>query len=118
MATGHPLTEEQILYVRLHFKDTTNQELADAIGASKSAVSSVQKRFGLTKTTEHNHNMGVKAGKASAKARDYKPLGLTPEVIERRVESYLKTFRLERARVTFGLPQKTRIKVKKQPIPT
>lgn len=115
MSTGHPLTEEQVKFIRINFKDHTNQEIADALGISKSAVNAVQRRYGLTKTLEHNHRMGVRAGKASAIARDNKPLGLTPEVIEKRVASYRKTFREEKARWVFGLPQRTKIKVRQQP---
>ena len=115
MSIGRPLTEEQINYIRENFKDCTNQEIADALGISKSAVSRVQKRYGLYKSPAHNHRISVKAGKASAKARNYQTFGLTPEVISRRVESYKRTFREERARATFGLPQRTKIKVKVQP---
>ena len=115
MSIGHPLTEEQIQYIRTHFSDNTNQDIADTLGISRSSVSRIQKRLHLKKSDAHNHNMGVKAGKASAIARDNKPLGLTPEVIERRVESYRKTFREERARWVFGLPQRTKMKVRQQP---
>lgn len=115
MATGHPLTEEQVLFIRKHFRNTTNQDIADAIGVSRSAVSCVQKRYGLTKSCEHNHLMGVKAGKASSAARGGKALGITPEIIGKRVESYRQTFREERARWVFGLPQRTKIRVRKQP---
>lgn len=115
MSIGHPLTDEQIIYVRKHFKDTKNQDIADALGISKSAVSRVQKKYGLSKSKEHSHLMSVKAGKASFDARGGRPLNLTPEVIAKRVETYRNTLRLERARRTFGLPQRTKIKVVRQP---
>ena len=59
--------------------------------------------------------MAIKAGKASSVSRHGLALGLTPEIIAKRVETYKKTMREERARVLFGLEQKTKMKVKKQP---
>lgn len=115
MSVGHPLTEEQIRYVCEHFSDMTNQELADAVGISKSAVSNVQKRFRLTKSEEHNRLMGSKAGKASSVARGGGHIVLTEEILAKRVASYKRTFREEHARTMFGLPQRTKIRVKKQP---
>ena len=115
MPTGHPLTEEQIAWVRRHFADMRNQDLADHLGVSKSAVCDVQKRFHLKKSEAHNSKMGRKAGLASFKVQGRMPDPTAPEIVARRVETYKRTFREERARVTFGLPQKTRIKVKRQP---
>lgn len=115
MSIGHPMTDEQLAFILEHFANMRNQDISDAIGLSRSAICRVQKTYGLRKSKEHNHNMGVKAGKASSAARGGKALGITPEVVAKRVESYRRTFREERARAVFGLPQKTKIRVKKQP---
>ena len=115
MCTGHPLTEEQILFIRKNFADMRNQDIADALGVSKSAVSNIQKRFHLRKSPEQKRRMLVLAGKASAVARDNRPLNITPEVIAKRVESYKKTFREEQVRRKWGLLQRTKIKVLRQP---
>lgn len=115
MSSGVPLTEEQVLFVRKNFSDMTNQALADAIGVSKSAVSSIQARYHLTKSPGHVNAMAVKAGKASNVARGGKTLNLTPEVIARRVASYRKTFREEQVRRRWGLKQRTKMKVLRQP---
>lgn len=113
--TGTPLTDEQVNFVRRHFSDMTNQELADAIGCSKSAVSGVQKRFRLHKSLEHRHASAVKAGKASVVARGNAPIVFTPEMLARRTASYKRTFLEEQIRYRWGLPQLTKIRVRKEP---
>ena len=115
MATGRPLTEEQVLFIRRNFADMKNQDIADALGVSRSAVSRVQKQFRLRKSQEQKRRMLVAAGKASADARENRPLNITPEVIAKRVASYKKTFREEQVRRRWGIHQLTRIKVLRQP---
>lgn len=115
MSTGHPLTEEQLRFVIENFRNMTNNDLAKAANCSRSSVCRIQRAYRLKKSSEHYHKMGVRAGKASSVSRGGRALGITPEVIEKRVASYKQTLREERARVAFGLPQKTRMKVKKQP---
>lgn len=116
MGTGHPLTEEQVLYIRRHYRDTTNKALAALVGCSRSTVCSIQRKYGLSKSEDHTHLMAVSSGHASAEARGGIALTeYTPEMIARRTETYKKTFREERARIAFGLPRKTRIKASRQP---
>ena len=115
MSTGHPLTEEQILFIRENFSGMRNQDIADALGISKATVSTVQRRFHLQKSPEQRRKMLAHAGKASAAARDNRPLNITPEVIAKRVESYKRTFREEQVRRRWGVHQLTKIKVLKQP---
>jgi len=116
MPTGHPLTEEQVLYVRRHFKDTTNRALAALVGCSTSTVSVIQRKYGLSKSEDHTHMMAVMAGTASLDARGGAALAeYTPEMIERRTATYKQHFREERARIAFGIPQKTKMKVSRQP---
>ena len=111
--TGTPITKEQLEFVLEHFSNMTNREIAKAIGLSMSTVSNVQKRYHLKKSPEHMHENFVRSGKASAKVTG--GIVLTPEMIAKRSESYLKRWREEKARVTFGLPQQTKIRVKKAP---
>ena len=115
MSTGHPLTDEQIMYIRKNFANTRNQDLADHLGVSKSAVCNIAHRFCLHKSKEHDHNMGSKAGKAAWASGNIFIIKITPEIIEKKVTTYKNIIRQERARVAFGLPQKTKIKVKRQP---
>lgn len=115
MPIGKPLTEEQITFIRRNFATMRNQDIADALGISRSGVTNVQKIYHLRKSPEFASYLAVKAGKASNLARGGKALNITPEVIEKRVASYRRTLREERARVVFGLPQKTKANVKRQP---
>ena len=111
MPTGHYLTQEQIYIIRKNFADTPNKEIAKALGISLSSVSNVQKRYHLTKSPEHDHAMHRLSGLASASS--WGKIELTPEVLEKRAASFKKTWQVEKARVAFGLPQKTKIRIRK-----
>lgn len=115
MCFGKPLTEEQVLFIRRNFADMRNQDIADAVGVSKSTVSKVQREFHLRKSPEQRLKMLAKAGKASAEARGGQHPDITPDVIARRVASYKRTFREELIRVKWGLEQRTKIRVRKEP---
>ena len=104
------------MFIRKHYKDTTNRSLAALVGCAESTVCSVQKKYGLSKSRDHVHLMAVMAGVASLDARGGAALAkYTPEMIERRTATYLKRFKEEKARTVFGLPRKTKMKVTRQP---
>ena len=115
MSAGRRITDEQILFIRKHFSNMTNQELADHLGICKASVSNVAYRFSLRKSREHDHKMGVKAWMATWSSGNFYHIEVTPEIIEKRMETYKNTYRQEKARKTFGLPQRTRMKVSRQP---
>ena len=105
------MTQEQIAFIRENFANTPNKELARFLGISSSAVSNIQRRYSLVKSKEHSKAMHRLSGLASADSLG--KIELTPEVLAKRAESFKKTWRTEKARVAFGLPQKTKIRVKK-----
>ena len=115
MSTGHPLTPEQVEYIKRNFANHTNPEIADALGISRSSVCRVQKIYRLRKSNEHYHITAVRAGKASSKARGGVALGITPEIIAKRVETFKHTLAIDRARRNWGLPQLTKAHVLRQP---
>ena len=115
MPTGIRLTDEQLNYVLDNFADMTNTELAKTIGVSRSCICNIQQRHQLKKSQEHYHLMGVKAGKASDKARGGKWPGMCQEVIDKRAATYNATRKSEEIRYKWGLPQKTKIKLRKEP---
>ena len=113
-----PMTPEQIAFIRRNFANMRNCDLAEQAGLSESSVCRVQQMYRLRKSAEHNTRMGRKAGLASLEARGGAQIcEFTPEIIAKRIASYKQTLREERARVLFGLNQKTRMKVKKEPRP-
>ncbi len=116
MSTGHPLTKEQVSYIREHYKHTPNNDIAKELGISRSTVCRVATKYHLRKTPEHYSAMGRKAGLASSESRGGACFGVyTPEIISKRVESFKRTFYEDQIRWHWGLPTKTRLKVKKQP---
>ena len=111
-----PLTQDQIDEVRRLFPHYTKHEIREMTGRGLSTIDRIQARYHLRKSTEHLHEMGVKAGKASNIARGGdNSCCYTPEVIAKRVESYKKTFREEQVRRRWGIHQLTKIKVLRQP---
>jgi hypothetical protein len=111
---GKRLTDEQIMAVVRLFPNHTKRELHDMTGVGYSSIDRIQKDNGLRKSREHLHNMGVKAGKASNIARGGKSTACyTPQAIAKRVETYKKRYREEDMRVRWGLPQLTKIRVKR-----
>lgn len=115
MPTGRRLTSKQLNYVLDNFADMTNPELAEAIGVSRSCICNIQQRYNLKKSKEHYHLMGVRAGKASDKARGGKWPGMCQEVIDKRAATYNATRKSEEIRYKWGLPQKTKIRLRKEP---
>ena len=115
---GKSISEEIVDYIRTHYADTTNKELVERLGISKTSLDRVQKRYGLKKSRSHLHAMGVKAGKASNIARGGDSSACyTPEARAKRVESYKKAFHLEEIRYKWGLTPLTKIKIRKEPRP-
>ena len=113
MPTGHYLTREQIDYIRKHFADTPNKELARELGISSSGVTNIQRKYNLRKSLDHLKAMHRLSGLASVNS-DWK-LESTPEIVAKRAASFKKRFKTEKARIAFGLPQKTKIRIRKCP---
>lgn len=108
------LPEEVVAHVIEHFKDTDNITLAKEAGCSTSSVNHIQHRYNLKKTKEHLHNEYMKCGKRARELHGNPPI--TEEAIRRRTETFLKMYREEKARCAFGLPKRTKIRVRREPI--
>ena len=113
MPSGIYLTREQIDYIRKHFADTQNKDLARDLGLSLSTITNIRKKYHLAKSPEHLKAMHRECGLASS--RRGRAIELTPDVLRKRAESFKKTYRMEKARVYFGLEQKTKIRVRRRP---
>ncbi len=107
------LPKETVAYVIAHFKDTENVTLAREAGCSPSAVNRIQHRYHLKKSKEHLHEAYSKCGKKTMEMYGHPPI--TEEAIRRRAETFKRTYQEEKARCAFGLPKKTKIKVKREP---
>ena len=116
MSTGHPLTGEQIAYIREHYPHTTNHVLANEMSLARSTICRIAMKFHLKKTPEHYSEMGRKAGRASSESRGGACFGVyTPEIITKRAETFKRTFHEDQIRWKWGLPTKTKLRVRKQP---
>ena len=115
MPTGHRVSEETVQYVIQHYADTQNKDLCSLLGISKSTIDRICGKYHLKKTREHYRQMAIKAGKASSKARGGKALNITPESLKKRGESYKDTVRREYIRVKYGMKQRTKIRLRKEP---
>lgn len=113
MPSGIYLTREQIDYIRKHFAYTQNKDLARDLGLSLSTITNIRKRYRLSKSPEHLKAMHRECGLASSRCCNN--IELTPETLRKRADSFKKTYKLEKARVHFGLEQKTKIKVRRLP---
>lgn len=137
------LTEKQLDWLKKNFKNTKNAEIAKRLGISETSMHRFARQYGLTKTKQFMRKVqqnAVEKAKVSHELNGTYPpkgyiiprreeccfqKGVTQEQrlghrrnrkrIEKAAESRRKTFKEERGRAVFGLPQKTMLRVKKQP---
>lgn len=137
------LTPEQERWLVKHFKHTRNEEIGERLGISQSSLHRFARELGLTKSRQHMRktqmNAAAKAKASHLRNGTYPPKGyVIPRSeesqfkagetsvqrlgkarerrrVEKSAESRRKTFKLERARKLFGLPQKTRMRVLREP---
>ena len=137
------LTPEQERWLVAHFRHTTNPEIARRLGISETTMHRFARKLGLTKSRQHmrktQRNAADKAKASHLRNGTYPPKGYiiprseefrfrpgeTPvqrlgkagerRRVEKSAESRRKTFREERARKLFGLPQRTGLRVLREP---
>ena len=137
------LTPEQEGWLVKHFRHTRNDEIGERLGISQSSLHRFARELGLTKTRQFmrkvQRNAADKAKESHLRNGTYPPkgyriprseefqfkAGVTPverlgkrrerKRIERSAESLRKTRREEKARMLFGVPRKTRLRVVREP---
>ena len=107
------LPKETVAYIIEHFCDTENITLAQEAGCSVSSVNHIQRRYHLKKTKEHLHKQYSKCGKRAIELHG--ALRVPEDAVRRRTETFLRMYREEKARCAFGLPQRTNIRVRREP---
>lgn len=136
-------SEKEIEWLKRHFRNTKNEELARKLGCSQTALHRLARQYGLTKTpqfrTKCQHAAAAAAKRSHLENGTYPPKGYriprseefqfkpgeTPVQrlgrrrenlrIQKSVKSRAHTFQLEKARAHWGLPQLTRMNVTEQP---
>lgn len=137
------LTPKQEAYLMKHFKHTHNAELAERLGISETVLHRFARKYGLKKSPQFMRKCqaytSAQARISHLAFNTYPPKGyIIPgsekhrfkpgvsnlerigpdkerERVRKAVETRKKTLRLEKARLLFGLPRKTRLHVVVQP---
>lgn len=137
------LTEAQQKWLIKHFKHTKNEEVATKLGISCRTAIRLARQLGLEKSkqfmTKCQQATAAAAKESHLRNKTYPPkgfkiprreefyfkvgetslqrLGVRREAlrVEKSAESRRRTWRSEKARATFGLPQRTKLRVIPQP---
>lgn len=137
------LTPEQEKWLIAHFKHTKNEEIGERLGISQSSVHRFARELGLTKTKQFmrkvQKNTSERAKASHLRNGTYPPKGYRiprseefqfkkgvsniqrlgkageRKRVEKSAASRRKTFKVERARKLFGLPQQTKLRVMREP---
>lgn len=133
------LSDKQTAWLTKHFKHTKNAECAEKLGISPRSVNRLAKVLGLRKTPQFIRKCQQDAAQAAQDSHlrnnTYPPKGYVipnrevgafkkgetslqrlgkrkeTERVRKAAESLAKTRKSERARATFGLPQRTKLRV-------
>lgn len=133
------LTEEQENWLKKHFKHTKNEEIAAKLGISESSMHRLARLYGLKKSPQFMRKCVQEAATAAKQSHllngTYPPKGYKipnrekggfkpgetsrnrigakreAERIKKSAESRRETWRKEKARATFGFPQRTKLHV-------
>ena len=137
------LTPEQERWLVAHFKHTKNEEIGERLGISQSSVHRFARELELTKTKQFmrkvQKNTSERAKASHLMNGTYPPKGYRiprseefqfkkgvtniqrlgkageRKRVEKSAASRRKTFKVERARKLFGLPQQTKLRVMREP---
>lgn len=134
------LTAEEESYLVAHYATTLNRDIAEHLGTSMRTLSRWARKYGLVKDMEaieeqrkavisksvrhalllrrykgHPENGAKTQFKKGYSARERFGEETFREMHRKTVETRRRTYREEKARVAFGLPQKTRMRVRVQP---
>ena len=105
------LSEEQIAYLKEHFHNTSDEELAKAMGLSVYTIKSRRTKHGLRKDKEYIRKIN------SERARKYNNADRinTPEAYAKRAVTRAKLYEQEKIRIKWGLEQKTKRHFRTEP---
>lgn len=137
------LTDQQEAWLQKHFKHTKNEDIAEKLGVSLRSVNRLAEKRGLKKSWQFMRKTQLDAAAAANKSNringTYPPKGYkiprseefrfkkgekpidrlgvkrNAERIAKCAQSRKETFKLEKARATFGLPRQTKMLVVQRP---
>ena len=137
------LDSKQRAWLEKHYKHTKNDDIAQRFGISRSSVHRIAKRMGLQKSQHYmkkiQNEAAAKAKESHLNNGTYNPKGFKiprseefqfkkgvtslqrlgakreKERIAKSMETRKQLYKVERARVLFGLPQQTKLVVSRKP---
>ena len=105
------LSEEQIAYLKENYHNTSNEELAEAIGCSIHTIKSRRTKLGLRKDDDFLSRL---YSEVATRCESYKRIN-TPEAYAKRAKTRKALYDCERVRIKWGLEQKTRRHFRTEP---
>lgn len=105
------LSKEGIRYLIENYPMTHNEELARKLGVSVWGIKSCAYKHKLRKSPEFISELRSRI----AVKHDCTSQLNTPEAIEKRARSYRRTIETEKARINFGIEQKTKLHFRNEP---
>lgn len=127
------ISEKDLEWIKTHYKHTKNADIMEKFGISDGSLHRLAREFGLTKSKQFLKKVQTEAKNAATGTQRTPPKGYsipggekhrfkkgnkpknTPESRARGIEKRKQTIKEDRARIMFGLPQKTKVKLTKQP---
>ena len=111
MRKGSAIPQEKIAYIVEHYHDTSNLEIANALGISVSTVGRYKLVYGLKKDKEYMMERNLRYSMLPHNMDNLN----TPDAIAKRVMTRKKSVQFDRMLVRWGLKQKTKIHLRFEP---
>ena len=115
------LTEEQVTWIRENYSRTSNREICETLGIRKNRLLRVRTMYGLEKDDDYkaavfreNADKAQRASSSILRGKSYEELygkERAAEIRRKILDKQAETYRRERLRIRWGLPQQTKMKL-------
>lgn len=107
----HRINDEDRAYLRKHYHNTPNEELARHLGVSVRTIETHRTILGLRKNREFLRQVHSDTARKYGYVRQLN----TPEAITKRAKTFHETIERERIRAKWGLEQVTKRRIRTEP---
>lgn len=98
------LTSSQLAYIKEHYKNESNEKIAEALGLSKWTIKSRAEKHGWHKSKEF---ISSQCREVAIRCGNAKRIN-TPEAYAKREETMAKLIKVDRMRIKWGMTQATK----------